>query len=197
MVNNVSKIPPNEPFDKGRIQPRGWDLRFYSSELFKLFLISKNTPKSAKEHKEIERISKNLSLLLWIGKAEILSYSQENKIIDQIRYITENFRQDDLYAKTCDIIQNIKNLSLKTSILEHFTEIEYEACLCEDKNLPPLNPELLQLVFEKILGAMKNKNDKFSIMKLERELREIQNIFHKDPSQIDLLLHNLEQIIHQ
>lgn len=196
MVNNVSRISRDEPFDNRRLQ-RGWELKHYSSELIKLFLISKNTPKSLKEHKEIEKISKNLSLLLWIAKAEILSCNQEYKISEQIKYITENFRQSDLYSKTWDIIQNIKNLSAKTSILELFTEIEYEACLCKDKKQPSINQENLQKEFEKILELMNRKNDKFSIMKLERELKEIQTIFHKDPSRIDLLLYNLDQITHQ
>jgi vacuolar-type H+-ATPase catalytic subunit A/Vma1 len=194
MSDNIGKIPPDK-FMEIKPQPfAGWDLRYYAAELFKQFLISKNMPRSSKEIEEIESISKNISLILWIGKAQILSPSEEKEIIDLIRDLIDNFKQDEFYAKTSHIIQMIKNMSPKTEILEHFTDIESKACLHKEKDCPIIRSEILQDHFEKIIYVMNSKNDKFSVMKLERELKEIKKIFFNDPTQISLLLHNLQQL---
>ena len=197
-MDNIGRLQPSDPYDKISSQPqRGWDLRFYCAELFKRFLISKKTPESSKERGDIEKISKNLSLLLWIGRAQILSPEQEGKIIDQIKDLSDNFRQDDLYEKTNYIVQKIKNMTPKTDILEFFTDIEHKACLCLDENHPCINSEELHEQFEKIIDVMNGKSDKFSLLKLEREMKDIKNIYFNDPSQISLLIHNLQQITHQ
>jgi hypothetical protein len=195
MPDNIERIPPlDKSFEIKAIA--GWDLRYYAAELFKQFLISKNMPKSPKETEEIEKISRNISLILWIGKAQILSPMEEKEITDQIRELIDNFKQDEFFGRTNHLIQMMKNMNPKTEILEHFTDIESKACLSKDKNSPSISSEILQDYFEKIIYVMNSKNDKFSIMKLERELKEIKKIFFNDPTQISLLLHNLEQITH-
>lgn len=194
MSENIGKIPSSQPGDKkSQNLNYGWDLKFYSSELFKRFLISKNTPESSKEIEEIEKISKNLSLLLWIGKAQILNEKEESKVIEEIKELTENFHQNDLFEKTTYLIQTIKNLSPKTDILELFTDIECKACLSKEKR-GSISQEELHSLFEKIIEIMNHKKDKFSLLKLERELKEVKKIYFDDPTQVSLLIYNLNQI---
>lgn len=174
-------------------------LKYHAMEIFKRFLISKGTPNTYEQDSEVEKISKNLSLLIWIGKANILSPQEENAIADKLKDLHYDFKQDELYEKTNTIIQSIKNINHKINILEHFTDIEHQAYISKDTWDEDINSNKLYETFEKIIDFIndeKNQNS-FFLMKAERNIKEIKSIYIKDPSKISLLLHNLEKIIHQ
>ena len=175
------------------------DLKYHAVEVFKRFLVSKETPLSKEKDSEIEKISKNLSLLIWIGKADILSPEEEKAVIEKLKDLNYNFKQDDLYDKTSLIIQDIKNLNHKIDILEHFTDIEHVAYMSRGDWDEESGADELYEKFERIISFIKDKNkeDNFNLMKIERDIRDIKKIYLKDPSKISLLMHNLEKIIHQ
>ena len=57
--------------------------------------------------------------------------------------------------------------------MEHFTDIEYIACIEKEESHPHIDPKELNSSFDKIIEYMNAQNDKFSLMKLEREIKEI------------------------
>ena len=134
--------------------------------------------------------TENLSLLIWIGKADILSINEERKILENLKSLHENFQIIDLKNKTDHMIQIIRNTNLKTQIIEHITDIEYKACI-EKKIIDPIN---LYKKFEKIINILKSLSDKFYLMELERELKDIKTKYFQDPKNEILLYENLENI---
>jgi hypothetical protein len=161
----------------------------YSEKILKHFLISKKLPSNEKEIKEMEKIFKNLSLFIWIGKTKILSPADKKNISNNLKAIYDNCKLIDLKDKTNHIVQKLKNLNTKTEILEYITEIEYKACIIE--NIDPIN---LYKKFEKIINLIKSLSNKFSLMKFKREVKDIKIKYFKNPKNIDQLYEKLENI---
>lgn len=165
-------------------------LENYSEEILKKFLISTTTPKSEEEKRKIEIIFKNLSLLIWVGKFKILTKKEEEKIIGKLQKVCEDFKFFNLIEKTNHIIENIKYLNEKIAIIEHLTEIEYKS----HTEKIDIDKSIL-LEFEKIAKKVNSTSDKFSIMQIERELKDIKVKYFKNPENTSSLFEKLKNIV--
>ena len=188
----VKGVGPIQPYKKEPEYKRSLGIEFYSEEILKMFLISQKIPTNIQEKKDIEKISKNLSMLTWIGQLGIVSKKDEKKVVDELRDLKDNFHLDTVFKKTSYILQNIKNINRKTQIMEHVIDISYE--IGKQKNVIPQNILELQKYFDQIMDKVKVVSDKFAIMKLERDLQDIKKIYLNNPKEISLLLQNLEKI---
>jgi hypothetical protein len=164
---------------------------FYAEEILKNFLISKKTPNSQKEKKEIEKISKNLSLLIWLGQSKILLPKEEKIIKEELKELYENFHSDTLQESTKSIIQNLKNLNSKTQILEHIIDIAYILYNQTTKDSPK-TLETLHEKFNKVIGKIKLLKDDFSLISLERDIKILKKNFFKNPKNLDILIQFLD-----
>jgi len=174
------------------INPKKYNkkLKFYANEILKRFLISKNTPNSLKEKLKIEKILKNISIIIWLDKTKILSYKEEKKILEELKELYDNFNLINIKEKTDYIIQNLKNLSPKVDIIECIADIEFNFHIKEKGDIQKLNEK-----FEKIIGILKTNNNQFILMKLERDLKEIKNRYFKDLSDFNILIQSLDTLI--
>jgi hypothetical protein len=193
MVEEIGGINNNK-----KPHPQNNDLNltsaFYAEEILKNFLISKKTPNSPKEKNEIEKISKNLSLLIWLGQSKILPLKEEKNIKEQLKDLCENFHSDTLQESTNIIIQNLKNINSKTKILEHIIDIAYILYNQNIKNSPPITHEILHEKFNKVIEKIKLTSDDFSLIKLERNVKEIKKNFLNNQENITILIQHLENL---
>jgi len=170
------------------------DSAFYAEEILKNFLISKKTPNSPKEKNEIEKISKNLSLLIWLGQSKILPPKEERIIKEQLKDLCENFQSDTLQDTTNIIIQNLKNENSKTKILEHIIDIAYILYNQNIKNSPPITHEMLHEKFNKVIQKIKLTSDDFSLIRLERNIKDLKKKFLNNQENINILLATLDNL---
>ena len=170
------------------------DSAFYAEEILKNFLISKKTPNSPKEKKEIEKISKNLSLLIWLGQSKILPPKEERLIKEELKDLYENFHSDTLQDTTNIIIQNLKNVNSKTKILEHIIDIAYILYNQHIKNSPPISHEILHEKFNKVIQKIKLTSDDFSLIRLERNVKDLKKNFLKNQENINILIQHLDNL---
>ena len=182
-TSNIGKKASYEPLN----------LQFYAEEVLQSFLISVNVPLTLQEKEKISKITKQLSLLIWAYKAQILPKKDEIKITNLVVDLHNSAKHDDIDEKSSLILQQIRNITPKIDILEHFYEIEQKAC---NEN-HYLETEKLQEKFNDIIKHLSSISDDFSIMKLNRAIKEIKINYFDNPNESDKLLYNLENVIHQ
>lgn len=166
------------------------NIKIYAEEILKRFLISKNIPTSDNETKYIEKILKNLSLIIWIYKSNILNNKEEKKVLNYLKEINDNFHLHNLEEKTSFILSELKNLNPKIEILNKAAEIFWSIETNNQKDQKEINKNL-----DILIKKLKNQNT-FNLMKIKKDIEEIQKkyITNKNTS---LIIERLKYIIDQ
>lgn len=190
MGSDINRIEPSFPYEKYQIQ--NINTRHQIEEILKSYLILKS-PSSSQEKKEMVKVTKNMSLLIFILKEEILPVKEMDKLSYEIKDLYDHFQSDTLLNNSDLLIQNLKNSDSKTNtkiqILQAMIDIENAVCI-ENK---ALSSDELNKKFSEILNLLKT-SDSFHLIKLERNMEDIKEKILSFPDDRNYILQLLDSI---